>query len=494
MATLFSWIGNTDLKASTDDANGVGPIAHALSARAFKSAHLLCNYENGRAEPYLAWLRQQFGSVELHLHMVKLDSPTDFAAIYREARAVVQAWQNTYPEAQPTFHLSPGTPAMAAVWIMLGNGKLKAKLIETSRESGLKDVSFPFNLAAEFIADSFRASDARLSSDKWAIEHPEFEHIVGNSTLMVRAKSRAKKAAIRSLPVLIEGESGTGKELFARAIHQASLRAHKPFIAINCGAIPPELAESELFGHEKGAFTGATAARAGHFEQAHGGTLFLDEIGELPKPLQVKLLRVLQEGEIVRVGSSQALPVDVRIIAATHRNLIDSVSQGGFREDLFYRLAVATLYLPALREREGDLGLLIDFLWQLVDKENQDTPGYEHKKISVAARKILLQHHWPGNVRELVNTLRRLSIWAEADTISAEDASEALLEHPVTTEESPLGLPPTVGQGIDLKGIIGKIKDHYVSQALALSGGNKTRAAKLLGLASYQTLNNWIKD
>ena len=494
MNTLFAWIGNTDLKASTDEANGPGPIAHALSARGFRTAHLLCNYETGRAEQYLAWLRQRAGAVSLHLHPVRLESPTDFAAIYQAARAVVQGWQEAHPDARPTFHLSPGTPAMAAVWIMLANGKFRAELIETSREAGQRDVRFPFNLAAEFVADSFRAADARLSRDSPAITHPEFDHIVGNSPALLRAKQRARKAAIRSLPVLIEGASGTGKELFARAIHQASPRARQPFIAINCGAIPADLAESELFGHEKGAFTGATVARAGHFEQASGGTLFLDEIGELPKPLQVKLLRVLQEGEITRVGSSRAIPVDVRIIAATHCNLIDSVARGLFREDLFYRLAVATLRLPALREREGDLGMLIDHLWQLVGAENRDTPGYEHKNISIGARKILLQHHWPGNVRELLNTLRRISIWAEGDSISPEDAADALLEHPAGGDGNTLEIPASIAQGIDLKELIGKIRDHYISQALTLSGGNKTRAAKLLGLANYQTLNNWMKD
>ncbi|MCF4995418.1 AAA domain-containing protein [Pseudomonas syringae] len=494
MATLFSWIGNTDLKASTDEANGLGPIAHALTERAFNSVHLLCNYETERATQYLTWLRQRFGSITLQLHSVKLTSPTDFAAIYREAKAFIQSWQEANPKAKPTFHLSPGTPAMAAVWIMLANGKFQASLIETSRESGLKDVQFPFNLAAEFVADSFLASDTRLTRDKLAIEHPEFDFIVGNSVQLVRAKHRARKAALRSLPVMIEGESGTGKEMFARAIHRASPRASKPFIAINCGAIPPDLAESELFGHEKGAFTGATATRTGHFEQANGGTLFLDEIAELPKPIQVKLLRVLQEGEIVRVGSSKAVPIDVRIIAATHCNLIHAVAQGFFREDLFYRLAVATLYLPALREREGDLNLLIDYLWELVGEENRTTRGYDHKKISVSARKILLQHYWPGNVRELINTLRRISMWAENDTITAEDVSEALLVHPDPAETNTLGLPTLIGQGIDLKGLIEKIKDHYISEALSLSGGNKKRAAELLGIVHYQTLSNWMKD
>jgi transcriptional regulator with PAS, ATPase and Fis domain len=179
---------------------------------------------------------------------------------------------------------------------------------------------------------------------------------------MKRVIALARRVAIRSIPVLIEGESGTGKELMARAIHQASPRAAKPFITVNCGAIPPELVESEFFGHRRGSFTGAVSDRKGHFERADGGTLFLDEIGELPKAIQVKLLRTLQEGEVTPVGSSEARKVDVRVVAATNRTLISEVAEGNFREDLFYRLAVAIIKLPPLRERAGDLSLLIDAL------------------------------------------------------------------------------------------------------------------------------------
>ena len=191
-------------------------------------------------------------------------------------------------------------------------------------------------------------------------EAPEFNDIIHRSEVMQRVILKARRIAPRSIPVLIEGESGTGKELFARAIHDASPRKEKPFVAINCGAIPAELVESELFGHEKGAFTGANTARAGHFEAAHQGTIFLDEIGELPKGMQVKLLRTVQEGEVKRIGATQARKVDIRIIAATNRNLIDEVAAGNFREDLFYRLAVAVIKLPPLRERAGDVSLLID--------------------------------------------------------------------------------------------------------------------------------------
>ena len=210
--------------------------------------------------------------------------------------------------------------------------------------------------------------------------------------VMQRVVARARRVALRSIPVLIEGESGTGKELLARAIHQASPRHDRPMITVNCGAIAPELIEAELFGHEKGAFTGASSARKGVFEAADTGTLFLDEIGELPKPAQVRFLRALQEGEVTRVGATAPIRVDVRLLAATNRGLIQEVTDGRFREDLFYRLAVAVIPLPALRDRDGDAALLLDRLLDQVNRESAGEPGYEPKKISVGARKLLLEH------------------------------------------------------------------------------------------------------
>ena len=196
---------------------------------------------------------------------------------------------------------------------------------------------------------------------------------------MAHLVERAQRVALRNVPVLLEGESGTGKELFARAIHRDSPRRDQPFIPVNCGAIPQALVESELFGHEKGTFTGANAQRKGHFESANGGTIFLDEIGELPKDMQVRLLRVLQEGEVVRLGASKPINVDVRIVAATNRTLIEEVGEGRFREDLFYRIAVAYLKLPPLRDRPGDLGLLIDHLIDQINRESEEQPGYRRK-------------------------------------------------------------------------------------------------------------------
>jgi transcriptional regulator with PAS, ATPase and Fis domain len=309
---------------------------------------------------------------------------------------------------------------------------------------------------------------------------------------MKRVVEQAQRVAIRSIPVLIEGESGTGKELMARAIHRSSPRASGPFIPVNCGAIPAELVESEFFGHKKGAFTGAASDRKGHFEQAGGGTLFLDEIGELPRPVQVKLLRTLQEGVVTPVGSSEARKVDARIIAATNRTLIDEVASGRFREDLFYRLAVAIIKLPPLRERAGDISLLIDAMLAHVNEESAKL-GLKHKKLSVSAKNIMLQHRWPGNVRELLNTLQRASAWSDDENISAEAMRDAILmaQPAKPSQEGVLDRP--IAEGVELEEVLAMVARHYIERALAHSHNNKTQAATLLGLGSYQTLTNWMK-
>jgi len=398
-------------------------------------------------------------------------------------------------DAELTFHLSPGTPAMAAVWIILSKTRFPATLIESSKDHGVRTVSIPFDISAEFLPDLLRKPDKeieRLAAGLPAIA-PEFADIIHRSEVMQRVILKARRIAPRSIPVLIEGESGTGKELFARAIHDAGPRKNRPFVAINCGAIPTELVEAELFGHEKGAFTGATAARAGHFEVADQGTIFLDEIGELPKEMQVKLLRTLQEGEVRRIGASSTKKIDVRIIAATNRTLIDEVAAGSFREDLFYRLAVAVIKLPPLRERAGDIGLLIDSLLDQINERSKSEPGYIRKKISPSARNLLLQHSWPGNVREVQNTLTRAAVWSSGEILEEEDIREALLPVPAAGKGKELILDRPLGEGFSLPDIINKVAIHYLERGLSQTHGTKTKTAEILGLPSYQTLTNWLK-
>ncbi|MCJ9427948.1 sigma-54-dependent transcriptional regulator [Kordiimonas marina] len=244
-----------------------------------------------------------------------------------------------------------------------------------------------------------------------------FDSLVGTSHGMTRAAALAKKAARSAIPVLIEGESGVGKEVFARAIHQASARKAKPFVAVNCGAIPENLVESILFGHEKGAFTGATEKRIGKFQEADGGTLFLDEVGELPLDVQVKLLRALQEKEIDPVGGRNSIKVDIRIISATNRNLSDRVAEGAFREDLYYRLNVYPITLPPLRDRASDIPALTEhFLKQITAME--DVP---RRQITPEALGLLAHYSWPGNIRQLQNALFRAVILSDSDWLTPAD-------------------------------------------------------------------------
>ncbi len=493
---LFCWLGMTDLKASSGAEDvGRGPIAQALASREYGEVVLLNNLKRGAAENYLTWLRDRSRS-NIELQHFSLSSPTDFGEIYRAASgAVSQKLEEHGQDARLVFHLSPGTPAMAAVWILLAKTRFPAELIESSKEHGVRSVSVPFDISAEFLPDLLGKPDKTLEMMAAGLpaEAPEFDDIIYRSDIMRRVVLKARRIAPRSVAVLIEGESGTGKELFARAIHDASPRKNKPFVAINCGAIPTELVESELFGHEKGAFTGAVAARIGHFEAAQGGTIFLDEIGELSKVIQVKLLRCLQEGEVRRIGSTRSRRIDVRIVAATNRNLIEEVAAGSFREDLFYRLAVAVIRLPPLRERPGDISLLVDRFLERINRQSSKEPGYKKKKISAAARNLLLLHSWPGNVRELQNTLVRAAVWSLDEELGEKDIEEALLpvRSPEGGKDQILNRP--LGPGIDLPEIMKTVAVHYLQRGLDENHGNKTKAAKALGLPSYQTLTNWLK-
>lgn len=490
---LVTWIGNTDLRAPHEEGEvGLGPIAQACSARTFERIVLLTDYAEQRISEYRTWLGRRV-ACPVEAHFATLSSPTNFSEIYEFTRTVVARTRDAGPAmAEFVFHLSPGTPAMAAVWIILAKTRFPAELIESSQKHGVKTASVPFDIAADFIPDLLSGSDRRLKelSAETPPETPEFSDILHRSRVMQRIVRRAQHVAPRSVPVLLEGESGTGKELFARAIHKASPRNARPFVAVNCGAIPAELVESELFGYDKGAFTGAERSKPGYFENANGGTLFLDEIGELPLAAQVKLLRVLQESDLRRLGGGEAIKVDIRVIAATNRNLVNEIAAGRFRPDLFYRLAVAVLKLPPLREREGDVGLLIDKFLKQINAESATEPGYRNKVLSSAARKLMLRHPWPGNVRELLNTLRRAAIWCQSEEIQAEDTKEALL--PEDSEHQGDILDRPLGDGCNLPALMEIVARHYLQRAIEESAGNKTVAARLVGLSSYQTLTNWL--
>ena len=491
--TLLAWLGNTDLNASVgDEKAGLGPIGLALTSREFDQLVLLSNHAKAATAAYESWV-YALNKVPVRIHHESLSRPNNYEEIYRSAVRVVEDTIRTSSDRiELTFHLSPGTPAMTAIWIILAKTRFPANLIETSVQDGICDTKIPFEIAAEFIPDLLREPDRALRDRTAALPSAasEFSVILHQSRQMAGMIDQAQKVAVRSVPVLIQGESGTGKELLARALHNASPRRDREFVPVNCGAIPPELVESELFGHKKGSFTGAIADRSGFFARADGGTLFLDEIGDLPPGAQVKLLRVLQEGEITPVGSASAKKIDVRIISATNRNLLSEVHRGNFREDLFFRLAVIVLQIPALREREGDVGLLIDALWRQQNDE-ADKLLIPKKDLSTGARNVLLRHSWPGNVRELQNTLTRLAVTSSQKTVTKAEAAGAILVSFNNSREEILDR--RFENGFSLSGTLGEVAGHYLERALEQTGGNKSAAAKLLGMANYQTLKNWLR-
>lgn len=488
---LVAWIGRTDLKAAAGEPNvGDGPVAQGVQASSYDAIYLLSDFPAAESKPYVDWLASRSGAA-IHLRSVKLNSPINFGEIYERVVEALEAIDRR--GTQLTYHLSPGTPAMASVWILLAKTTHPARLIQSSLQSGVQEADIPFDIAAEFIPKLLQQSDERLTSLAQGVpdEGAEFGSIIHRSAIMKRIIAQARRVAIRSIPVLIEGESGTGKELMARAIHKASPRADKPFISVNCGAIPSELVESEFFGHKRGAFTGAVTDRKGHFERADGGSIFLDEIGELPKAIQVKLLRTLQEGEVTPVGASEPKKIDVRVIAATNRTLINEVADGRFREDLFYRLAVAIVKLPPLRERAGDISLLIEALLQQVN-DAAVAIGIKHKKLSAGAKNLMLQHAWPGNIRELLNTLQRAAVWSDDETIGLEAIRDAILLSPKASASADDVLNRPVDPGIELESLMAQVARHYIERALEHTRNNKTQAARLLGFGNYQTFTNWM--
>ncbi len=542
---LCAWLGRTDIQASAGfDTAGIGPIAQALADGEYGYLTLLSNYPEGETEEYRKWLTRMYPDLQVDLHMIDLSSPTEYSEIYEHAVRVLrgigegsgpgkrEAADAEHPasgQGALTFHLSPGTPAMAATWIIIASSVFPARLIETSREKGVRTVDLPFDILAEYRPQGRKKIDQQLigMSDEMLPDTPAFDEIIHTTEIMQRTVNLARRSALFDVPVLLLGASGTGKELFAKAIHNASGRAHGPFISVNCGALPQGLVESELFGYAKGAFTGAEKEKEGYIEAADGGTLFLDEIGELPLNVQVLLLRVLQDHCFQRVGSTRQRSSNFRLISATNRDLTVSVSDGSFRSDLFHRIAVGVLKLPPLRSRGGDIDALADYFLKELNTRFADIEGWKDKALAVGARKLLHEYDWPGNIRELINTLTRACLWSSEAAISRTLLEDSLVR--VAPESLEAGVAPVVsgepeepqdsagpaegpessagasqgkiisllgreiGGGFSIEALNGELMRHYLRRAMEQSAGNKTKAAELLGLPNYQTLTNWLK-
>ncbi len=366
--------------------------------------------------------------------------------------------------------------------------------------------------AFDYITKPFEQSELRnvvrkatrtreLSEKDVALEpaEPGRYRLIGQSPPMLEVYQVIERVADTPSTVLITGESGTGKELIARALHENSSRANKPFIRVNCAAIPRDLIESELFGYEKGAFTGAVTSKPGRFELAHDGTLFLDEIGEIPVNMQVKLLRAIQEQEFERVGGIKTIEVDVRLVAATNRDLQEEIRQGRFREDLYYRLNVVQLRLPPLRERTSDVPLLVEhFIKRFRGKLKKDVRG-----VTDAAMERLLSHPWPGNIRELENVIERCLLFCDGERI---DAGDLPPEMRVATLSTPISTPapamdgedegadrPTPGLKEAVREATSRVERELIVRALKQTGGNVTHTARLLKI-SRKSLQTKMKE
>jgi DNA-binding NtrC family response regulator len=510
--TLFSWIGHTDLRAmaaslpaaqQAEVLEGLnppkpltgqpGPLKCLLDHERFDEVHLLSDHGNLKTRRYVEWV-----GGDPVVHPVKLGNPSDYAEVFRVADAEVASVVNVprRDRLDLCMHLSPGTPTMTAIWLLLGKSKYHPTTFFQTHEGKAWATEVPFDLVVDYVPQVLRDADAKLQA--LASQSPQevrgFESIAGNSRSLRVAVGRARRAAHRDVSVLILGESGTGKEMFAKAIHDASPRRDKRFVAINCAAVSRELLESELFGHKKGAFTGAIENRDGAFKEADGGTLFLDEIGECDPAMQAKLLRVLQPPDqapchrvFYRVGDSKPLTSDVRVIAATNRDLLDAVTRHQFREDLYYRLAVITIKLPPVRERREDVPLIVGTLMGRINRHfERQEPGFQHKTISASAIEFVKKYPWPGNVRQLYNTLMQAAVMTDGETIDRRDVADAVAEVPGKPTVDLLEYP--LGEGFSLESHLEQIQRHYLKRAMEEAGGVKRRAADLLGYKNYQTL------
>src|SRR3989344_5076251 len=383
-------------------------------------------------------------------------------------------------------NLQPSAFSPQPVVIMMSAYGTIDTAVECMRLGAYDYISKPFK-ADEIIITLKKAEEReRLKSENIRLkkafqEDFDFRNIIASSPQMLDIFNLIEKVAGYNTTVLITGESGTGKELIAKAIHYNGSRKDKPFIAINCGAISETLLESELFGHVKGAFTDAVRSKSGLFEEADGGTIFLDEIGELPKELQVKLLRVLQEGELMKVGDSKSWKIDVRVIAATARDLSGEIKKGNFREDLFYRLNVVPITIPPLRERQGDIPLLVNHFTVIYAKKfSRPIKGADDE-----AMKYLISYPWPGNVRELENAIERAVILEDGDMIKSENL-------PFIKEPSAISHQPSANTGFSIKKAEEAIEKELITKALEMTHGNKTKAAELLEI-SHRALLYKIK-
>jgi two-component system, NtrC family, response regulator HydG len=392
-----------------------------------------------------------------------------------DGMAIVRKAKQHSPDAEVVVITGHGDIKTAVEAIKEGAANYLEKPVDMAELRKIVDRAARYHRQARTIPELKRQLDEKFG----------FEGVVGNSPRMHKVIDHLRNIAPTSAAVLIEGETGTGKELVAKAIHNNSPRKNKPFVAMNCTALNENLLDDELFGHEPGAFTGADRLRKGKFEHANGGTLFLDEVGDMPLPLQAKLLRVLENGEVYRIGSNEPVRVNVRLLSATNRDLEEAVAKGTFRQDVYYRLKVVTVRLPPLRERKVDIPLLLEHFI----KDFNHRHGKHVKRVSDEVRKAMDSYEWPGNVRELRNTIESMVVQDQDGVLDVDDLAEGDPLRRVQYSERPASGPSSlVGRPL------AEVERYYMEQALQLTDGNREEAARMLGIGErtlYRDMQNW---
>ena len=470
----------------------VGPILSLAATRRFDRIILFStpNTEKNTAACSQE-LTERYPETELVVRHLALTDPTDYVAILKGLRAHLTQIIQASPETRYFVSIASGTPQMHACWVLLiASGEIPAHLLHV-RPPRFVTKDRPLVSEIDLTQPDFPVVRTNPYRKEWsADEVPDIGTaikqlgIVGDHPVLQRAIELVAALAPSNAPILLRGETGTGKELFAKLVHLLSGRPTDRFVPINCASLPRDLVESILFGHKKGSFTGAISDHIGKFSQADGGTLFLDELGELPLPVQAKLLRVLQDGLVEPLGSSRSQKVNVRIVAATNRDLAKAIKDGEFRTDLYHRLNVGQVQLPSLRERRGDIPSVALYI---LDRLNATLK--RPKRLSPGALTRLQNHSWLGNVRDLENVLERSARLAKPDLLEADDL---LLDDPISSPDEFAGLPTPV-EGFSLEKYLSGARKQLLLKALEAVKGNQSQAAKLLGI-SPQAVHKFLRD
>ncbi|MFH2026865.1 MAG: sigma-54 dependent transcriptional regulator [bacterium] len=467
---LLSMIGSNDCSVEKP-----GAILSILKEIRFDKVYLLYNHDKylKAASDIFKYCQKYHPEIQIVYKSTPIENPTDYNTVYPAMYASVQDIVRENVNAKFTVSITSGTPTMHACWIFLQQGGvIHAKLIQIQRETGISEVNFNLDDFPEIKQiDQIKVELTKLSRENRLLKNRKlaYDNIIGECPEILQLKEQIKLFADSDISVFVHGESGTGKELVAEALHYNSPRKEKTFIKVNCGAISPELFESEFFGHKKGSFTGAVADKEGKFKLADCGTIFLDEICDLPDYMQTKLLRVLQEGTFIPVGGIEEEKVDVRTLSATNKDIMEQVRQKKFREDLFYRIVSCKIHLPPLRTRDNDKILLSNYF---VEKFNQKQD--KNKFLSQSAINLINVNPWQGNIRQLKNAIEAAFVYPDEE-IKAEHLNIIDFDKSSDFVEIP-------GEGFDFDG---EIVLKFYHAALKKTGGNAEKAAQLLGIKPH---------